>query len=65
MSGIHVVPSGGKWKVRRTGSSRALRVFDSEGKAIFYAMDIKTSTMLYCHDLTGRIYERRELAYIP
>lgn len=64
MSGIHVVPSDGKWRVRRAGAKKALRVFDSEGEAIFYAIDIsaKIGSVLYCHDLTGRIYARRELA---
>ena len=51
MSGIHVVPSDGEWKVRKTGKTRALRIFDSEGEAIFYVMNVKSSTILYCHDL--------------
>ncbi|KAB2846051.1 MAG: DUF2188 domain-containing protein [Hyphomicrobiaceae bacterium] len=57
----HVVknPSGG-WSVRRTGSARASRVFDTQEAAVDYARDIakRQKTELYVHGRDGTIRER-------
>jgi Uncharacterized protein conserved in bacteria (DUF2188) len=58
--GQHVVPSGGKWSVRRTGASRASGTFATQGEAVDRARDAaqKQGTELYIHGRDGRIRER-------
>jgi Uncharacterized protein conserved in bacteria (DUF2188) len=48
--GQHVVPSGGKWSVRRTGASRASGTFATQNEAV--------ERELYIHGRDGRIHER-------
>lgn len=58
--GQHVVPSNGKWSVRRAGSSRASGVYDTQQEAIQNARKIAQTqqTELYIHGRDGRIRER-------
>ena len=58
--GQHVVPSGGKWSVRRAGASRASGVYATQREAIERAKDMarKQQTELYIHGRDGRIRER-------
>ena len=58
--GQHVVPSGKKWSVRSSGSSRASGVFVTQQEAIERARDKarKEGTELYIHGQDGRIRER-------
>ena len=58
--GQHVVPRGGKWSIRRTGSDRVTKTFETQKEAIAEARRIaKTQgTELYIHGRDGRIRER-------
>jgi Uncharacterized protein conserved in bacteria (DUF2188) len=57
----HVVPSqGGGWAVRRSGSSRASRVFETQNDAVRYARQIaqKEGSELYVHSSDGTVRHR-------
>ena len=56
----HVVSRGGKWAVRKGGSDKATRRFDTQREAIAAARDLarKQRTVLYIHGEDGRIRER-------
>jgi Uncharacterized protein conserved in bacteria (DUF2188) len=58
--GQHVVPSGGKWSVRKAGASRASQTFSTQGEAIEVAKKIAKNqgTELYIHGENGRIRDR-------
>lgn len=58
--GQHVVPNGGKWSVRKAGSSRVTGTYTTQGEAIREARKIakNQSTELYIHGRDGRIRER-------
>lgn len=58
--GQHVVPRDGKWAVRKAGSSRTTKKFNTQKEAIREARKIaKTQgTELYIHGRNGRIRER-------
>lgn len=58
--GQHVVPSGGKWSVRRAGASRASGTFNTQNEAIERAREIARNqgTELFIHGRDGRIRER-------
>lgn len=55
--GQHVVPSGGRWKVRKAGSERASGVFETQREAISAARGIAKNqgVSLYIHGEDGRI----------
>jgi Uncharacterized protein conserved in bacteria (DUF2188) len=57
----HVVPSQrGGWAVRRSGASRASRVFETQRDAVSYARHVarKEGAALYIHDRDGTIRHR-------
>ncbi len=58
--GQHVVPSNGRWSVRKAGSSRASNTYDTQGEAIDVARDRarREGSELYIHGRDGRIRER-------
>lgn len=58
--GQHVVPTNGKWGVRKSGSARASGVYDTQSQAIEHARRIAQNqeTALYIHGRDGRIRER-------
>ncbi|MET0644718.1 MAG: DUF2188 domain-containing protein [Candidatus Binatia bacterium] len=58
--GQHVIPSGGKWSVRKAGASRASHTFATQGEAIQVAKEIAKNqgTELYIHGTNGRIRDR-------
>ena len=57
---LHVVPRDRKWAVRRTGSGRVTKIFDTRKEAIARGRQIARNegTELYIHDRDGRIRER-------
>ena len=65
--GQHVVPNGGKWSVRRSGSARASGTFSTQKEAIDRATGIAKNqgTELYIHGEDGRIRERNSYGKGP
>ncbi len=65
--GQHVVPSGGKWSVRKAGSVRASGIYDTQTEAVEQARKIARNqqTELYIHGRDGRISERRSYGKDP
>lgn len=57
----HVIPSGGRWRVRRTGAARASGVYDTQAEAINRARELAKSQggELFIHGKDGQIRERR------
>ncbi len=58
----HVVPSNGRWAIRRTGAKRVFRKFDTKREAIEAAREIarKKKRALYIFGADGRIRNREE-----
>ncbi len=56
-SGQHVVPRGGKWAVRRAGSAKVTKKFDTQSEAIQEGRRIarRQGTELYIHGRSGRV----------
>ena len=65
--GQHVVPSSGKWIVRRAGASRASSVYTTQAEAIRDAKEKAKNqrTELYIHGRDGRIRERSSFGSDP
>lgn len=65
--GQHVVPSGGRWSVRRAGASRASGTYETQGEAIEKARTLAKNqgTELYVHGRDGRIRERNSYGKDP
>lgn len=65
--GQHVVPNGGKWSVRKAGSSRASGTYQTQKEAITKATSIAKNqkTELYVHGKDGRIRERNSYGNDP
>jgi hypothetical protein len=63
----HVVPSGGKWSVRSTGSVRASGTFETQREAIDSARHKarRDGTELYIHGRDGRIRDRSSFGRDP
>ena len=58
--GQHVVPRDSGWAVRRSGSEKATKIFDTQREAIAQGRKIAQNqrTELYIHGSDGRIRER-------
>lgn len=67
IKGQHVVPSGGKWKVVRSGAERATGVFRTQEEAVTRATEIARNNRseLYIHGVDGRIRDRRSYGTDP
>lgn len=64
----HVVPNpNGGWSVRKTGASRASKVFDTQNDAIGYARSRakEEKLELYIHRRDGTIRERDSYGNAP
>lgn len=63
----HVVPSGGKWSVRSTGSARASGTFETQKEAIDSARlkARRDGSELYVHGRDGRIRDRSSFGRDP
>jgi hypothetical protein len=62
-----VVPNGGKWSVRSSGSVRASGTYATQREAVDRAKDIARShgTELYIYGRDGRIRERSSYGQDP
>jgi Uncharacterized protein conserved in bacteria (DUF2188) len=56
----HVVPLASKWAVKKSGSSKASKIFSSRDSAIIYGRELSKSekTDLYIHKKNGMIQNR-------
>lgn len=65
--GQHVVPSEGKWSVKKAGSAKASSTHDRQADAIKAATKIAKNqkTELYIHGQDGRIRERNSYGKDP
>jgi hypothetical protein len=65
--GQHVVPRNGQWAVRRSGSDKVTRTYDTQVEAIRAARDIARNqrTELYIHGRDGLIRERESFGNDP
>lgn len=64
----HVVKnSSGGWAVKKGGSSRATKVYQTQSEAIVYGREIAKSqnAVLYIHDRDGKIREKDNYARDP
>lgn len=59
---IHVIPSSGRWVVRREGEGRATRTFNSQSDAVSFAINQAKGTSgrdeVVVHGRDGRIRSR-------
>ncbi len=53
----HVVPSSSGWSVKKSGSEKASKTFDTKEKAVDYGRDLSKSekTELFIHKSNGMI----------
>ncbi len=60
LKGQHVVPRNGKWAVRKSGSSKATKIFETQKQAISEGRRLAKSqhTELYIHGRNGRVRGR-------
>ena len=65
--GQHVVPRNGKWAIRRSGSDKATKIFDTQKEAIVQGRRIARNqgTELYIHGRDGRIRDRDSYGHNP
>jgi hypothetical protein len=65
--GQHVLPSGGKWSVRRAGASRASGIYVTQQEAVDKARETarREGSELYIHGRDGRIRERSSFGRDP
>jgi len=64
----HVAPTlDNRWSVRKSGASRASRIFDRKVDAIAYAKShaLKEHTDLYIHGKDGMVIEKPDLKISP
>ena len=60
MANQHVVPNNGQWQVKRQGSEKATKNFETQKQAIDYARSIaiKQQGELVIHGRDGRIRDK-------
>lgn len=60
MANQHVVPNNGQWQVKRQGSEKATKNFETKKQAIDYARSIaiKQQSELVIHGRDGRIRDK-------
>ncbi|MBL7760168.1 MAG: DUF2188 domain-containing protein [Sediminibacterium sp.] len=63
----HVVPSSSGWAVKKSGSERASRTFETKEKAVEYGRELSRSekTELYIHKTNGMIQNRNSYGNDP
>ena len=65
--GQHVVPRDGNWAVRRSGSDKVTRMYETQAEAVRAAREIARNqrTELYIHGRDGLIRERESFGRDP
>jgi len=65
--GQHVVPRNGKWAIRRTGSDKVTRTFETQAEAVRAGREIARNqrTELYIHGRDGLLRERESFGNDP
>jgi hypothetical protein len=64
----HVAPTlDNRWSVRRSGASRASRIFDKKAEAVAYAKTqaLREHTDLYIHGKDGMVIDKPDLKISP
>ncbi|MGO2117437.1 MAG: DUF2188 domain-containing protein [Fusobacterium sp.] len=63
----HVTPKGEEWQVKKGGSSKATKLFDTQKSAIEYAKEIAKNqkTELCIHGKDGQIREKNSYGNDP
>jgi len=63
----HVIPSSSGWTVKKSGSVRASRTFDTKEQAVSYGRSLSKSerTELYIHKSNGMIQNRNSYGNDP
>lgn len=58
--GLHVVPEGNRWSIRRAGATRASGVYSTEREALDAVQGLaqREAADVYIHGRDGRIRER-------
>jgi len=58
----HVLPRGNEWVVKRAGSEKASKTFETQKKATNYAKSVAQNqgTAVFVHGIDGRIKDRRD-----
>lgn len=67
MANQHVVPNNGQWQVKRQGSEKATKNFETQKQAIDYARSIaiKQQSELVIHGRDGRIRDKDSFGSDP
>ena len=57
----HVVPKGKQWAVKKSNSTKATKIFNTQKEAIIHAKNIakNKNTGLFVHGQDGRIKDRK------
>lgn len=63
----HVVPSSAGWAVKKSGSDRASKTFETKDKAVVYGRELSKSekTELFIHKSNGMIQNRNSYGNDP
>lgn len=63
----HVVPSSSGWSVKKSGASKASKIFSNKGEAIKYGRQLSKNekTELYIHKKNGMIQEKNSYGNDP
>lgn len=64
----HVVPSTtGNWSVKKSGSTKATKVFETKSEAVKFAVTVAKNSQaeLYIHKKDGQISEKRSYGKDP
>jgi hypothetical protein len=63
----HVVPTSSGWSVKKSGSSRASKTFETKDKAVEYGRELSKNEKaeLYIHKKNGMIQEKNSYGNDP
>lgn len=63
----HVAPSSSGWFVKKSGASKASRIFDTKHEAVQYGRELSRNekTILYIHKKNGMVQEKNSYVNDP